>query len=121
MIEDAPPRLAVVAVDETDVAEIIQGSWSVDLALFKQSFDQTNVMSVVECVSRFTVLPKNPNKRTKTGHVQDHESHRRPTPHRTQVDHSIAAQSSSVGRIARPSPVPKPGFATPLRHGRKAP
>lgn len=33
--------------------------------LFKQSLGQSNVTSLVERVSRFTVLLKNPNKRTK--------------------------------------------------------
>lgn len=33
--------------------------------LFKQKLGQTNVTSLVERVSRFTVLLKNPNKRTK--------------------------------------------------------
>ncbi len=33
--------------------------------LFKQKLGQSNVPSLVECVSRFTVLLKNPNKRTK--------------------------------------------------------
>ena len=33
--------------------------------LFKQKLGQTNVTSLVERVSRFTVILKNPNKRTK--------------------------------------------------------
>ncbi len=33
--------------------------------LFKQSLGKSNVTSLVERVSRFTVLLKNPNKRTK--------------------------------------------------------
>jgi len=33
--------------------------------LFKQRLDQTNVSSLVERVSKFTVILKNPNKRTK--------------------------------------------------------
>nr|WP_273069168.1 IS30 family transposase [Thioclava marina] len=41
------------------------GHWEADLVLFKQSFGQTNITSMVERVSRFTVLLKNPNKRTK--------------------------------------------------------
>lgn len=41
------------------------GHWEGDLMLFKQKLGQTNVTSLVERVSRFTVLLKNPNKRTK--------------------------------------------------------
>jgi IS30 family transposase len=41
------------------------GHWEGDLMLFKQSLGQSNVTSLVERVSRFTVLLKNPNKRTK--------------------------------------------------------
>lgn len=41
------------------------GHWEADLMLFKQQLGQTNVTSLVERVSRFTVLLKNPNKRTK--------------------------------------------------------
>ena len=36
-----------------------------DLMLFKHKLGQSNVTSLVERVSRFTVLLKNPNKRTK--------------------------------------------------------
>jgi len=49
-----------------DVAHRRQfGHWEGDLVLFKQRFGQTNITSLVERVSRFTVLLKNPNKRTK--------------------------------------------------------
>lgn len=49
-----------------DVAHRRQfGHWEGDLMLFKQSLGQTNVTSLVERVSRFTVLLKNPNKRTR--------------------------------------------------------
>ena len=49
-----------------DVAHRRQfGHWEADLVLFKQRFGQSNVTSLVERVSRFTVLLKNPNKRTK--------------------------------------------------------
>ncbi|MCP5086645.1 MAG: IS30 family transposase [Rhodobacteraceae bacterium] len=49
-----------------DVAHRRQfGHWEADLVLFKQRFGQVNVTSLVERVSRFTVLLKNPNKRTK--------------------------------------------------------
>jgi len=49
-----------------DVAHRRQfGHWEADLMLFKQKLGQTNVTSLVERVSRFTVLLKNPNKRTK--------------------------------------------------------
>ena len=41
------------------------GHWEADLVVFKQRFGQSNVTSLVERVSRFTVLLKNPNKRTK--------------------------------------------------------
>ena len=48
-----------------DVAHRRQfGHWEGDLMLFKQRFGQANVTSLVERVSRFTVLLKNPNKRT---------------------------------------------------------
>ncbi|WP_171212856.1 IS30 family transposase [Ruegeria sp. HKCCA5426] len=49
-----------------DVAHRRQfGYWEGDLMLFKQSLGQSNVTSLVERVSRFTVLLNNPNKRTK--------------------------------------------------------
>lgn len=49
-----------------DVAHRRQfGHWEADLILFKQKFGQSNVTSLVERVSRFTVLLKNPNKSTK--------------------------------------------------------
>ncbi|MEM6310336.1 MAG: IS30 family transposase [Pseudomonadota bacterium] len=49
-----------------DVAHSCQfGHWEADLVLFKQHFSQSNVTSLGERVSRFTVLMKNPNKRTK--------------------------------------------------------
>ena len=41
------------------------GHWEGDLMLFKQSLGQTNVTSLVERVSRFTVLLKTANRRTK--------------------------------------------------------
>lgn len=49
-----------------DVAHRRQfGHWEGDLMLFEQKLGQSNVTSLVERVSRFTVLLKNPNKRTK--------------------------------------------------------
>ena len=49
-----------------DVAHRRQfGHWEADLMLFKQKLGQNNVTSLVERVSRFTVILKNPNKRTK--------------------------------------------------------
>jgi IS30 family transposase len=49
-----------------DVAHRRQfGHWEADLMLFKQKLGQSNVTSLVERVSRFTVLLKNPSKRTK--------------------------------------------------------
>ena len=49
-----------------DVAHRRQfGHWEGDLMLFEQKLGQTNVTSLVERVSRFTVILKNPNKRTK--------------------------------------------------------
>ena len=49
-----------------DVAHCRQfGHWEADLMLFKQKLGQTNVTSLVERVSRFTVILKNPNRRTK--------------------------------------------------------
>jgi IS30 family transposase len=41
------------------------GHWEGDLMLFEQKRGQTNVTSLVKRVSRFTVILKNPNKRTK--------------------------------------------------------
>ena len=41
------------------------GHWEGDLMLFEQKLGQTNVTSLVERVSRFTVILKNPTKRTK--------------------------------------------------------
>lgn len=41
------------------------GHWEGDLMLFEQKRGQTNVTSLVERMSRFTVILKNPNKRTK--------------------------------------------------------
>jgi len=49
-----------------DVAHRRQfGHWEGDLMLFEQRTWQANVTSLVERVSRFTVILKNPNKRTK--------------------------------------------------------
>jgi IS30 family transposase len=49
-----------------DVAHRRQfGHWEGDLMLFEQKRGQTNVTTLVERVSRFTVILKNPNKRTK--------------------------------------------------------
>ncbi len=49
-----------------DVAHRRQfGHWEGDLMLFEQKLGQSNVTSLVERVSRFTVILKNPNKRTK--------------------------------------------------------
>lgn len=49
-----------------DVAHRRQfGHWECDLMLFKQALGQTNVTTLVERVSRFTLILKNPNKRTK--------------------------------------------------------
>lgn len=42
------------------------GHWEGDLMLFQQKFGQGNVTSLVERFSRFTVLLKNSNKKTKT-------------------------------------------------------
>lgn len=40
------------------------GHWESDLMLFRQKFGKTNVTSLVERVSRFTVLLMNPNRTT---------------------------------------------------------
>ncbi|AML52345.1 IS30 family transposase [Falsihalocynthiibacter arcticus] len=49
-----------------DVAHRRQfGHWEADLMLFKQTLGQTNVTTLVERVSRFTLILKNPNRRTK--------------------------------------------------------
>lgn len=49
-----------------DVAHRRQfGHWEGDLMLFRQTLGQTNVTSLVERMSRFTVLLKTPDKRTK--------------------------------------------------------
>jgi len=49
-----------------DVAHRRQfGHWEADMMLFKHKLGQNNVTSLVERVSRFTVILKNPNKCTK--------------------------------------------------------
>ena len=49
-----------------DVAHRRQfGHWEADLTLLKQKLGQSNVTSLVERVSGFTVILRNPNKRTK--------------------------------------------------------
>jgi IS30 family transposase len=71
-----------------------------DLMLFKQKLGQTNVTTLVERVSRFTVVLKNPNRRTKPvmpcpagdcaaicREGQDHQGHERSASHRTPFDH----------------------------------
>ena len=64
-----PPRFhrdVSILFQPDDVAHRCQfGQWKGDLVLFKQSFGQSNVTSLVERVSRFTVLLKNPSRRTK--------------------------------------------------------
>ena len=50
---------------EAQIIGMIKGQhWEGDLLLFKQKLGQTNVTSLVERVSRFIVILKNPNKRT---------------------------------------------------------
>ena len=84
-----------------DVAHRRQfGHWEADLMLFEQKGDQTNVTSLVERVSRFTVILKNPNKRTKPVMLcpagdcaaicregKDHEGHQRSAHDRPPIDH----------------------------------
>ena len=41
------------------------GHWKGDLVLFQQRFGQANVTSLMERISRFTVLLKNTTKRSK--------------------------------------------------------
>lgn len=64
-----PPRFhrdVSILFRPDDVAHRRQfGHWEGDLVLFKQGFGQSNVTSLVERVSRFTVLLKNPSKHTK--------------------------------------------------------
>ena len=64
-----PPRFhrdVSILFRPDDVAHRRQfGDWEGDLVLFKQSFGQSNVTSLVERVSRFTVLLKNPSRHTK--------------------------------------------------------
>lgn len=97
------------------------GHWEGDLMLFKQKLGQTNITSLVERISRFTVLLKNKDKRSRPvmGKIIKRcatclcwPAGRSP---------STVAQSSPSGRIYRPSSAPKPGSATPPRPGRKAP
>ena len=76
------------------------GHWEADLMLFKQKLGQTNVTSLVERVSRFTVILKNPNKRAKPvmrcpagdcaaicREGKDNEVSQRPPPRRPSVHH----------------------------------
>jgi len=51
--------------DDTPTLGSIRVAVQVSLTLFKQKLGQSNVTSLVERVSRFTVILKNPNKRTK--------------------------------------------------------
>ncbi len=104
-----------------DVAHRRQfGHWEADLMLFKQDLGQSNITSLVERVSRFTMLLINPNKRTKPVMGKIMSAVRtcpiwpgNPSP-------SIAAPSSSAGRIFRPRSGRRPGSATPPHPGRKA-
>ena len=88
--------------------------------LFKQKLGQSNVTSLVERVSRFTVILKNPNKRTKPvmakimSAIKDLPS--------SPVGPSLltAEPSLSVGNTCKPRSEPRRGSATPPAPGRKA-
>jgi len=59
-------RCAIPCRAVDDVAHRRQfGHWEGDLMLFEQMLGQTNVTTLVERVSQFTVILKNPNTRTK--------------------------------------------------------
>ncbi|WP_291734696.1 IS30 family transposase [Leisingera sp. F5] len=96
------------------------GHWEADLMLVKQSLGQSSATSMVERVSRFTVLLKNPDKRTKpvmpcpSGDCeaicregQDHESKQRLASGCPQIHHfrprhriRVLAASASTDRYA---------------------
>lgn len=103
-----------------DVAHRRQfGHWEAGLMLFKQKLGQSNVTFLVERVSRFTVILKNPNKRTKPvmGKIMDAIRDSllqlgNPLP-------LIAAPSLSAGHICRLSLALRLGSAIPPHTGRK--
>ena len=116
-----------------DVANRRQfGHWEGDLMLFKQKLGQSNVTSLVERVSRFTVILKNPNKRTKpvmhclTGDCSAlrregvRSSKRSKTCLTTHADQSplTVVQSSWTGRICKPRSARKHGSAIRPRPSR---
>lgn len=76
------------------------GHWEGDLMLFEQKRGQTNVTTLVERVSRFTVILKNPNKRTKPvmGKIMKAKISRML---RANPSLLIVAVSSSVGRSCK--------------------
>jgi len=58
------PELGIANRPEIIADRIQFGHWESDLMLFRQKFGKANVTSLVERVSRFTVLLVNPNKTT---------------------------------------------------------
>ena len=84
------------------------GHWEADLMLFKQQLGQTNVTSLVERVSRFTVLLKNPNKRTKPVMGKIMKAMR-----------DLLHVAASAGRDRHADLVLRPFPSMAKRHGRK--
>jgi IS30 family transposase len=97
------------------------GHWECDLIQFRQKFGKANVTSLVERVSRFTVLLRNNDPQSKPimdkliGVLQS-----LPISPAARL-HSTAAPSLPTGRICRRGSERRPGFAVPNRPGRKAP
>ena len=87
--------------------------------LFKQKLGQNNVTSLVERVSRFTVILKNPNKRTKPVMGKIMKS-LKDLPLIAGPSLLTAEPSLSVGHTYKLRLEPRRGFATPPAPGRKA-
>ena len=104
-----------------DVAHRRQfGDWEGDLMLFKQKLGQSNVTSLMERVSRFTVILKNSNKRTLPviGKIMD--AIRDLPQHARKSITFDRGPNSSAGRTCRPRSGRKPGSVIPPHRGRKA-
>ena len=69
--------------------------------LFRQRFGSANVTSLVERVSRFTVLLKNADKRNAPGDGQGHRGDPCPAPAGAQIDHLRSGQR--VRLVAAPA------------------
>ncbi|GAD57442.1 mobile element protein [Limimaricola cinnabarinus LL-001] len=96
------------------------GHREADLMLFRQRFGSANVTSLVERVSRFTVLLKNADKRTGPSWTRSSQRSVRCPSRRADRSLSTAAPSSSHGRTTKRRSAPVAGSATLPRLGRKA-